>query len=260
MYNTTISIAKPLLLSRYGTIIFIILSPRTMGNDATAYATTEHDRYHIKEPLQKFLKEGNSKAFMEVLRYDEEYGTHAAVTKGIMLSTHVKTNPTIQKELTDALLGFELNSLHSPEDIRRVLSFVYFALADDKKKALSPNLHTLYQKRIQQFREGKFNALPLLAQSYILTQIIDSTSGFTEAELDELTELKIHHGQRRANVMYDFNTHKAIDFFIGTLHYNAGAIISQVTVLRCDEPTVQIDSINYLLSAYKDMFNAEHLE
>ncbi|MBP6911359.1 hypothetical protein KBC03_07355 [Patescibacteria group bacterium] len=90
--------------------------------------TGKEDPYGIRTSLEKFLKQRNIKALMEVLHDEYPIGTHGSTTKSLMLSSHVKSHPAVQKELADVLLNFDFSNLKTNKNVSAMLSFVYFAV------------------------------------------------------------------------------------------------------------------------------------
>lgn len=88
-------------------------------------------------------------------------------------------------------------------------------------------------------------------------ETVHGTTRLSEAEVDALTELKeCEHGSYRAGLMYECNTHKALDFIA-----QAGKgqkLLGFVIMRRISEPEVQIDSIDYIFEKYNDLLSDEN--
>lgn len=58
-------------------------------------------------------------------------------------------------------MEFDMASLNTFDDIREMLSFSYFSLSEDKKLKETPKyMPPLRDKRLEDFRAGKFTSLP----------------------------------------------------------------------------------------------------
>lgn len=222
--------------------------------------TQSEDPYRIKTKLEQFLKEKNTAALVEVLMDPYEIGTHGAVTKWIMLSSYVKSNPEIQKELFDALIEFDLASLKTFEDIREMLSFSYFSLSEDRKlKETAKYMPPLRDKRLQDFREWKFSNVPLSTQWLILIDSCRAGNCLSEEEVDALTDLKNHkYGNYRTSLMYLVNTRKTLDVIVQQKGDVGKRLTAFVIMHRCDELDIQIDSINYIFEKYDSLLSDEN--
>lgn len=65
--------------------------------------THQEDPYGVQTSLEKFLKEKNTAALVEVLMDPYEIGTHGSTTKMIMMSDYARCTPEVQQELLETL-------------------------------------------------------------------------------------------------------------------------------------------------------------
>lgn len=222
--------------------------------------THEEDRYNIKWPLHLFLKDKNIQALMEVLMDDTEYGTHGAVTRWNVISWYAKNNPDIQQELTDILKDLDVAQL-TPDELDKVLSFAHWSLDEEivqkeEKRQLEETdkyLPLLYKKRAQDYRAGKFDQMDIRTQANIL-QNISSAKLFSEEEVESRTVLKGAYPRTRAELLFDYNPYKAIDF-IASLHQGE-ALASFVIIESLDNNKGTFAKhIEYVLNNYDNIIS-----